>query len=100
MGIKSVVWGHVVNDLPKIRSHLKFYLYFGTLHKNVIKYLNSIKKKVQSRNRIVGAVKGVINAIHLEASKLSKMMDQTLVPWILILAQTSMQVGTSPMRGN
>lgn len=32
-GIKGVVWGYMVNDLSKIRSHLKFYLEFDTLQK-------------------------------------------------------------------
>lgn len=77
--IKKIVQGYVVDELPKIKGHLKFYLEIDILHKQVYKYLKYSKEEVQQNNMVAGVVKDVIHVIPTKAPKLLREKDPRFV---------------------
>ena len=78
--IKSAVWvPNVVEDLLKIRNHLKLYLEFYTLHKQVKNYLADTREEVQNSNTVAVIVKNVINVIPTDVLDLLGVKDRKVV---------------------
>ena len=61
--ITSMAWGYVGDIIAKIRDKIQYYLEFDGLYKQVRKYLDDTREKVENMSKVIETIDNISRII-------------------------------------